>query len=182
MADAAQSDGETAGRLATVDDPGSGVSLSARRRASRPTLIPMAQRAAAPGFTLPEMEGGSVALADYAGQVLLLNFWATWCKPCVAEMPWFVAFHDVFAERGLAVLGVSVDEPGWEVVRPFLEQRPVNYRIALADSAERLAPFGAISILPTTWIIDRRGRVAAQHVGLVDRLALEAEIRLLLDE
>ena len=97
-------------------------------------------------------------------------------------MPWFAEFQEAFAARGLAVLGVSVDDAGREVVRRFLDQRQVDYRIALADSAERLAPFGPITVLPTTWLIDRRGRVAATHVGLVDRTALEADIRQLLAE
>jgi cytochrome c biogenesis protein CcmG/thiol:disulfide interchange protein DsbE len=160
---------------------GSGVALSARGRASAPRLIPVAQRAEAPAFALPAMEDGNATLADYAGRVLLLNFWATWCRPCRIEMPWFLEFQDAFAERGLAVLGVSVDDDR-EVVRAFLEQSPVDYRIALADTAERLAPFGPITVLPTTWLIDRQGRLAATHVGLVDRGVLETDIQQLLAE
>ncbi len=165
----------------TDHEVGSGVSLSARGPASAPGLVPMAQRAAAPAFTLPAMEARSATLADYAGQVLLLNFWATWCRPCRIEMPWFVEFQDAFAQRGLAVLGVSVDD-GWDVVRVFLEQSPVDYRVALADTPERLAPFGPITVLPTTWLIDREGRLAATHVGLVDRDVLESDIQQLLAE
>lgn len=160
---------------------GSGVALSARGRASESRLVPVAQRAEAAGFTLPAMEGGNATLTDYAGRVLLLNFWATWCRPCRVEMPWFVEFQDAFAERGLAVLGVSVDDD-WDVVRAFLEHSPVDYRIALADTAERLAPFGPITVLPTTWLIDRQGRLATTHVGLVDRAVLESEIQRLLAE
>ncbi len=167
---------------ADVDAPGSGVALEPRRRAAEPDLIPSSQRNPAPAFTLPDIAGDDAALSDYTGQVLLLNFWATWCQPCRAEMPWFIAFQDVFADRGFAVLGVSIDEPGWDVVRPFLVERPVNYRIALADTAERLSPFGPVNILPTTWLIDRQGRMAAVHVGLVDRSTIELEIRQLLDE
>ena len=162
-------------------DVGAGVALSARGRASAPRLVPAAQRAEATDFTLPAMEGGNATLADYAGRVLLLNFWATWCRPCRIEMPWFVEFEDAFAERGLAVLGVSVDDD-WDVVRAFLEQSPVDYRVALADTADRLAPFGPITVLPTTWLIDRQGRLAATHVGLVDRAVLESEIQRLLAE
>ena len=80
------------------------------------------------------------------------------------------------------MLGVSVDDPGWEIVRPFLERTPVNYRIALADTLERQAPFGVMNVLPTTWLIDRRGRIAAEHVGLVSRQGIEAEIQQLLRE
>ena len=161
---------------------GTGVSLSARGGANAPRLIPVAQRAEAPGFMLPAMEGGNATLADYAGRVLLLNFWATWCRPCRIEMPWFVEFEDTFAARGFAVLGVSVDDTGWDVVRPFLDQGDIDYGIALADTVERLAPFGPITVLPTTWLIDRQGRLAATHVGLVDRTVLESDIQRLLAE
>ncbi len=183
-ADTELSGRESTALVAAVNDAdaGSGVSMDARRRAREPRLIPVAQRESAPAFTLPDMSGSDATLSDYTGQVLLLNLWATWCRPCRAEMPWFVAFQDVFAERGFAVLGVSVDEPGWGIVRPFLEQRPVNYRIALADTLDRQAPFGPITILPTTWLVDRAGRVAAMHVGLVDRSTIELEIRELLVE
>lgn len=153
-----------------------------RREPPGPQLIAAAEREAAPAFSVPDTEGAEATLGDYDGRVLLLNFWATWCQPCKAEMPWFVAFEDVFADEGFAVLGVSVDQPGWDVVRPFLEERPVNYRIALADTAERAAPFGRMNILPTTWLIDRQGRIAASHIGIVDRESMEAEIRQLLAE
>ncbi len=153
-----------------------------RARSSGPRLIPASRRDPAPGFALPDMDGGTATLADYSGRVLLLNFWATWCLPCRAEMPWFVDFQTRYGDDGFAVLGVSVDEPGRDIVEPFLERSPVNYRIALADTVERQAPFGSKNVLPTTWLIDRQGRIAAEHVGLVSREATEAEIRLLLAE
>ena len=159
-----------------------GVEDAPRRRSAEPRLIPASRRDPAPGFALPDMDGGTATLADYSGQVLLLNFWATWCLPCRAEMPWFVDFQSRFGDDGFAVLGVSVDEPGRDIVGPFLERSPVNYRIVLADTVERRAPFGPKNVLPTTWLIDRQGRIAAEHVGLVSREAIEAEIRLLLAE
>ena len=160
---------------------GAGAADVPRRRSAEPRLIPASNRDPAPGFALPDMDGDTATLADYAGRVLLLNFWATWCLPCRAEMPWFVDFQTAFVDDGFAVLGVSVDE-GEDIVGRFLERSPVNYRIALADTAARLAPFGPKHVLPTTWLIDRQGRIAAEHVGLVSREATEAEIRLLLDE
>ena len=148
----------------------------------RPGLIATTQRNAAPIFELPDIDGGTATLRDYTGQVLLLNFWATWCLPCRAEMPWFIDFQTAFRDEGFRVLGVSLDEPGWSAIRPFLERQPVNYLIALADTPERLLPFGLINILPTTWLIDRNGRIAAEHVGLVRRDEIEAEIDQLLNE
>ena len=165
--------------VASADAGGAGGS---GRRAAQPRLVPVSRREPAPGFALPDLDGGAATLADYTGRVLLLNFWATWCLPCRAEMPWFADFETAFGGAGFAVLGVSLDEPGRDAVEPFLERSPVNYRIALADTAPRLAPFGPLNTLPTTWLIDRQGRIAAEHVGLVSRAAIEAEIRLLLDE
>ncbi len=159
-----------------------GAADAPRRRSAEPNLIPASRRDPAPGFALPDMDGGTATLADYTGRVLLLNFWATWCLPCRAEMPWFVEFQTAFEDDGFAVLGVSVDEPGRDIVEPFLERSPVNYRIALADTVDRLAPFGPKNVLPTTWLVDRQGRIAAEHIGLVSREAIEAEIRLLLAE
>ena len=171
----------TAPGLAAASGAG-GADDAPPRRSTEPRLIPVSRRDPAPGFALPDMDGGTATLADYSGRVLLLNFWATWCLPCRAEMPWFVDFQTRFGDDGFAVLGVSVDEPGRDIVEPFLERSPVNYRIALADTVERLAPFGPKNVLPTTWLIDRQGRIAAEHVGLVSREATEAEIRLLLAE
>lgn len=179
------SDSATApGTLASnVSNPRDDAELPRQRgRSPEPNLIAAAQREPAPGFALPDLNGNDATLGDYREQVLLLNFWATWCQPCRAEMPWFIEFQESFADDGFSVLGVSVDEPGWEIVRPFLERTPVNYRIALADTLERQAPFGVMNVLPTTWLIDRRGRIAAEHVGLVSRQGIEAEIQQLLRE
>ena len=72
----------------------------------------------APHFMLTGAKGASIKLSDYKGRVVLLNFWATWCGPCKIEIPWFVEFQNKYKDRGLAVLGVSMDEDGWETVRP----------------------------------------------------------------
>ena len=135
-----------------------------------------------PEIQFQDSEGRTFTLADFRGKLVLLNLWATWCLPCRAEMPWFIDFQTAFRDEGFRVLGVSLDEPGWSAIRPFLERQPVNYLIALADTPERLLPFGLINILPTTWLIDRNGRIAAEHVGLVRRDEIEAEIDQLLNE
>lgn len=159
-----------------------GAADAPRRPPAEPNLIPVSRRDPAPGFALPDLDGGTATLGDYTGRVLLLNFWATWCLPCRAEMPWFAEFQTAFEDDGFAVLGVSVDEPGRDVVEPFIERSPVNYRIVLADTDQRLAAFGPVNTLPTTWLVDRQGRIAAEHVGLVSREATEAEIQRLLAE
>jgi peroxiredoxin len=130
-------------------------------------------------FTLEDSQGGKVSLADYKGQVVLLNFWATWCGPCKIEMPWFVEFQRKYKDRGFTVLAVSMDEGGWEVVRPYLEQQQLNFPVVLGDD-EMADRFGGVQALPTTFIIDREGRIVATHTGLVGKNEYEKEIDALL--
>ncbi len=122
-------------------------------------------RKAAPNFTLKDVNGDKVQLADYKGKVVLLDFWATWCGPCKIEIPWFMEFEQQYKNKGFAVLGVSMDDDGWSVVKPYLEKLKVNYRIVLGnDKVGEL--YGGVDSLPTTFLIDREGRIASTHVGL----------------
>jgi peroxiredoxin len=133
----------------------------------------------APDFTLAADNGASIRLSEYRGKVVLLNFWATWCPPCRAEIPWFVEFQNAFANHGLAVIGVSLDEEGWKAVRPFVEARKVNYAVGIGNEA--LAKmFGGVESLPETLLIGRDGRIAARHKGIVSRSEYEREIEDLL--
>jgi peroxiredoxin len=141
----------------------------------------MPQRRLAPDFTLNDATGLPMRLSSLQGQVVLLNFWATWCKPCTIEIPWFVEFQRKYGERGLVVLGVSLDEDGWKSVRPFLERQQVNYRIMIGGETVT-SLFGGIDSLPATLLIDRQGRIASTHAGLATREAYEAEIQATLAE
>jgi peroxiredoxin len=134
---------------------------------------------AAPGFTLTDASGKTVRLADFRGKVVLLNFWATWCLPCMQEIPWFTEFQAKYEAEGLVVLGVSMDEGGWDAVRPLLGKMAVNYRMMLGNDAVA-KEFGGVNSLPSTFLIDRAGRVAVTHEGIVDRTALERELHSLL--
>src|SRR5205823_3675613 len=104
-------------------------------------------------------------LSDYKGKVVLLDFWATWCGPCKIEIPWFMEFEQTYKDRGFAVVGVSMDEDGWDVVKPYIQARKINYRVLLGnDQVGQL--YGGVESLPTTFLIDRSGRIAKVHVGL----------------
>lgn len=122
-------------------------------------------RKTAPDFTLKDSSGTTVRLSDYKGKVVLLDFWATWCGPCKIEIPWFMEFEQQYRGRGFAVLGVSMDEGGWDDVKPYIEQRKINYRILMGTDAVGQA-YGGVDSLPTTFLIDRSGRIATVHVGL----------------
>jgi len=136
-------------------------------------------RKLAPDFALKDVNGATVRLSDYRGKVVLLNFWATWCGPCKIEIPWFIEFEQKHKDRGFAVLGISMDDGGWEVVRPFLARMNVNYRTLMGD--ETVAElYGGVASLPTSFLIDREGRIASAHLGLVSKSVYENEIEQLL--
>jgi len=110
---------------------------------------------------------------------VILDFWATWCTGCKQEIPWFSEFQGRYRPKGLAVVGVSMDEGGWKVVKPFLAEAHVPYRMLLGDdpTAQRYGIQG----LPDTFLIDRQGRLAAAYMaGLVDKDDMEANIKELL--
>jgi cytochrome c biogenesis protein CcmG/thiol:disulfide interchange protein DsbE len=133
----------------------------------------------APDFLLRDASGKAVALTDYCGKIVLLDFWATWCTGCKEEIPWFSEFQSGYGGKGFAVLGVSMDEGVWKVVKPFLAANNVPYRMLLGDkpTAQR---FG-IGNLPDTYLIDRTGRIAASYKGvLAKREDLDARIKALL--
>ncbi len=132
----------------------------------------------APAMTLKDIDGRDVSLSDYEGQVVLLNFWATWCGPCKIEMPWFVDFQRQYKDQGFTVLAVSLDEE-FEGVKPFAEEYKLNFPVLLG-SDEVADKFGGIVALPTTLIIDKKGQIVTRHTGLVGKDEYEAEIKELL--
>jgi len=138
------------------------------------------QRKLAPDFTLKDENGATLRLADYRGKVVLLNFWATWCGPCQIEIPWFMSFENQYKNRDFAVLGVSMDDDGWKSVKPFIEKKKLNYRVAIGTE-EISTLYGGLDSLPTTFILDRQGRIAATHVGLVSKSEYQDDIVKLLN-
>jgi thiol-disulfide isomerase/thioredoxin len=134
----------------------------------------------APGLALSDSRGASVRLSDYKGRVVLLNSWATWCTGCKAEIPWFIEFASPYKSRGLAVIGVSMDDDGWKAVKPYLAEKKINYPVVVGN--DDLAKLYGVRSLPVTLLIDREGKIAASHDGLVDKSIYEREIRMLLQD
>lgn len=176
-------------------------------------LLEPSDRLMAPDFRLPAIAGDSIALSSLHGRVVVLNFWATWCVPCLEEMPELERFHNTTANDGVSVVGVSMDTEGPIVVNHFIRRLGVTYPVVLADSeladayqgltdlptkfaalnqspsldsADQAKLHGAalnvLQALPTTFLIDRQGRIAAYLVGLLQMEALKASVSRLVSE
>jgi len=139
---------------------------------------PASVHSVAPDFTLQDLEGQPLELANYRGKVVMLDFWATWCTPCRGEIPHFVEFQDKYREQGLQVIGISMDD-GPKPVREFSQQFKMNYPVAMGNE-KVAAAYGGVLGLPITFLIGRDGRVAAKYVGEVQIPILEQGIESLL--
>jgi peroxiredoxin len=131
-------------------------------------------------FTLKDMNGASVRLADYKGKVILLNYWATWCGPCKVEIPDLVALQNQYKDKGFVVLGVSQDDDP-ETLRSFAGAFKMNYPILVGrDEPEVLDAQGPLWGLPTSYLIGRDGTICTRHLGPATKDELEREIKALL--
>lgn len=133
----------------------------------------------APDFSLPDLDGKTVRLSDFAGQVRIVDFWATWCPPCRKEIPHFQALHEKYGSRGLTLIGVALDETGADVVRPFVEEQKMTYTSVIGNH-EVARQYGGIDAIPTTFVIDRHGKVFRKYVGYRDYETFEADVKILL--
>jgi thiol-disulfide isomerase/thioredoxin len=131
-------------------------------------------------FTLKDMQGKDLKLSSLKGRVVLLNFWATWCGPCRMEIPWFVELQEKYREKGLRVVGVSVDDPP-EAMRPFAKEFKINYPLVVGQDRDDVQnAFGPVFAVPITVIIGRDGKVCVKHIGPVTKEQFESEIKSLL--
>ncbi|HVA94715.1 MAG TPA: redoxin domain-containing protein [Candidatus Dormibacteraeota bacterium] len=156
--------------------------------AGSPSAGMAATSTAAPNVTFKDLNGKDVTLAQYKGQVVIVNFWATWCAPCKVEIPWMIEFQKKYGPRGFTILGVSMDEDGKKAVPPFLakerfdvdgQQMAMNYPIVLgSDSIAQ--KFGGIIGLPTSMIYSRDGKKVKTIIGLVNHDDIEKTIQSLL--
>lgn len=131
----------------------------------------------APDFKLTALDGKPLTLAALQGKVVLLNFWATWCGPCRAEVPDLVALQERYKGR-LQIIGLNVDDEEVDI-RQYVEETGINYPVAMTSNEVRIQ-FGGIPALPTSFVLDTEGRVVQKHVGLWNPAVYETEIRALL--
>jgi len=137
--------------------------------------------ATAPTWTLRDLDGREVRPADFAGKVIVVDFWATWCPPCLEEIPGYIALQKKYAAQGLVILGVSLDTAGTAVVRNFATGHQINYPLLMADDAT-VEVFGGVSAIPTTFLVDRQGRIRHRKVGRADAGWYESVVASVLNE
>jgi thiol-disulfide isomerase/thioredoxin len=135
---------------------------------------------AAPAFQLNDLNGKPVSLAEAKGKIVLLNFWATWCGPCRAEIPDLVDLQKRYADK-FEIIALATDEDDPDLVRRFVLQSGINYRVAMSSDAVR-HDYGGIAALPTSFLIDPEGRIVQKHVGLNDPSIYELEVRAMLGQ
>ena len=141
------------------------------------TALPVLGKA--PSWTLKGVDGSEVKSTDFNGKVVVVDFWATWCPPCKKELPEYVALQKKYADKGLVIVGISLDELPAADVKAFGEKMKINYPLVMGDG-DAVDAFGGIQGLPTAFVIDREGNVRHVKLGLADPAAYEKLIASLL--
>jgi peroxiredoxin len=118
----------------------------------------------APAWKLKDLAGQEVSSDQFKGKVVVVDFWATWCGPCVSEIPGYVALQKKYGPQGLVIVGVSLDRKGPAHVKKFVDEHAMNYTIVMGDDGITEA-FGGFNAIPTTFLISRDGRIINQKTG-----------------
>ena len=129
----------------------------------------------APNFKLQTLRGRTIELSQLKGKTVVINFWATWCGPCRAEIPGFIEVYEKYKSKGLEIVGVSVDEGGWSDVKPFVKEYKIDYPVVLATKKVE-KEYGNIDAIPTTFIVDKNGFIVDRHLGYLKMEDFEKRI------
>ena len=150
--------------------------LCAVQAAAAPPLLPF--QGLAPEFSKLDIQRKTIDLAAFRGKLVLLNFWATWCEPCLAELPRFKLWQEKYGPRGLQVIGISMDDAE-APVSDIYRRQSLNYPVLMGD--EKLGElYGGVLGVPVTFLIDRKGNIRLKQEGAIDLRAMERAILRLL--
>ena len=142
---------------------------------------PLPKLGTAPKWELQDLNGRKVSSEEFKGKIVVVDFWATWCGPCRVEIPGYIELQKKYGKDGLAIVGVSVDQQGPAVVKPFADKNGVNYTMLMADEAV-VGAFGGVEAIPTTFLIDRNGQIRDRKVGAEETADYEKKILAVLAE
>ncbi len=126
----------------------------------------------APEFTLEDLNGNKMSLSDMSGKVIFLNVWATWCSPCKKEIPDFIEAYEQYKDKGLEIIGISIDSISQSKVFKFTEKYKMNYPVAMVTS-QVTKDYGPFRAIPVTIIIDKNRKVRHRQIGWVDKKFIE---------
>lgn len=151
-----------------------------RQKRSVTSLAGDVRGAQAPDFELTSLDGQKVKLSDFRGKAVVLNFWATWCAPCKIEMPWFVDLQKQYGSDGLTIIGVAMDDSDPQKIAQFASEMGVNYPVLLGTNNVS-EQYGDVEYLPTTFYINRQGKIVGKVAGLIGKAEIEDDAKKALD-
>ncbi len=126
----------------------------------------------APDFSLTDLNGSTISLEEIKGNVIFINFWATWCPPCRQEIPGFIELYEKYKDDGMVIIGISLDRGGPNVVNQFMQEFGISYPMAMA-TREFYEAYEPGQYIPTTFVIDRLGNLKEKHVGFMPKDIME---------
>lgn len=135
----------------------------------------------APDFTVKDLKGREISLSNYSGKVVFLNFWATWCGPCKAEIPSFIEAYKQYKDKGMAIIGISVDRISPNSVLKFAEKYKINYPVIMS-TAKIQKDYDPGPYIPTTIIVDQEGKIRHRHIGYMNKETLKGYFLKLTEE
>ncbi|MFZ1978526.1 MAG: TlpA disulfide reductase family protein [Bacteroidota bacterium] len=139
----------------------------------------LAQQTKAPNFSLKTSDGKTIELSKFKGKAVVLNFWATWCPPCKQEIPDLIQVYKKYKERGLIIIGISIDQEGWDIVKPFIKETKIPYPVVLGNQ-DVVQDYGNFDGIPATFFIDSNGIIIDHQIGMLTKEIFETKVKAIL--